>query len=44
MATVNVRDFPDALYRRVKVLAAERGLTLREAVIAAVRQWAGEAE
>ena len=42
MAQVNVRDFPDALYRLLKVDAARRGITLREAVIAAVRQWAGE--
>jgi hypothetical protein len=36
MATVFVRDFPEALHKRAKIQAVEEDLTLRELIIKAV--------
>lgn len=39
-----VRGVPDELWRRLKVLAAQRGTSLRELVLAALQEFLGREE
>ena len=36
MKTLQIRDFPDQIRRELKVIAAKRGISLRELVIKAL--------
>ena len=38
MAVLSIKDFPDELYRKLKIQAATDGETLRDYVIAALGQ------
>ncbi len=38
MAVVSIRNFPDDLYRSLKIACAEDGMTLRDKVISIVRE------
>jgi len=39
---VVVKDFPDEDWRMFKAKAAERGLTIRDALVIAAREWRSE--
>jgi predicted HicB family RNase H-like nuclease len=39
MATINLRDIPDDLHRKAKAAAALEGITLKELVIKAVKEY-----
>ena len=39
MATINLRDFPDALHRSLKVAAAKRGTSVKWILIQAAKEW-----
>jgi len=38
VAVVSIRNFPDDLYRSLKIACAEDGMTLRDKVISIVRE------
>ncbi len=37
--TINLRDIDESLYRRLKIRAAEEGITLKELVLRACREY-----
>lgn len=39
MATVNLRDFPDDLHKRLRIEAAKRGTSIKALLIEAARLW-----
>ena len=39
MSALNIKQFPDELHRRMKAEAARRGMSLKAAIIAALRFW-----
>lgn len=39
MRVINFRGVPDELYRDLKIAAAERDITLTEALLEACKQW-----
>lgn len=39
MATINLRDFPDDLHKRLKVAAAKRGTSVKWILIQAAKDW-----
>lgn len=39
MATINLRDIPDDLHRKVKAKAAMEGITLKQLVILALKEY-----
>ena len=44
MAVLSVKGFPDDLYRSLKVICAEDGMTLRNKVISIVREYVEKRE
>ena len=39
MATINLRDFPDGLHKRLKAEAAKRGTSVKWILIQAAKAW-----
>ena len=39
MAVINLRDFPDQLHREAKAKAALEGITLKELILRAVKEY-----